>query len=97
MNAKFPLGEIPRGGSAPAILTASSQQVDWVPIFGRQWNLTKLASSLSFSRRKVLTPKPSIIRNERGMARSDIAHMIMWVLSGVRPMKSQNVSCALAA
>ncbi len=31
------------------------------------------------------------------MARSDITHMIMWALSGVSEMKSQNVSCALAA
>jgi hypothetical protein len=31
------------------------------------------------------------------MVRSDIAHMIMWVLSGIRPMKSQKVSWALAA
>ena len=33
-----------------------------MPSFGRQWNLTKVASSLSLSRRKVLTPKPSIMR-----------------------------------
>jgi hypothetical protein len=71
--------------------------VDWVPSFGRQWNFTKVGSSLSFSSRKVLTPKPSIIRRERGIVRSDIAHMIMWVLSGIRPMKSQKVSWALAA
>ena len=30
-------------------------------------------------------------------ARSDMAHMIMCVDSGISPMKSQNVSCALAA
>jgi hypothetical protein len=46
----------------------------------------------AFTSRKVCTPKPSIIRSERGMPRSDIAHMIMCVLSGVREMKSQNVS-----
>ena len=33
-------------------------------------------------------------RNERGMARSDITHMIMCMLSGVSEMKSQKVSCA---
>ena len=45
----------------------------------------------------MLTPKPSIIRSERGMVRSDIAHMIMCVDSGISAMKSQKVSCALAA
>ena len=48
----------------------------------------------SLTSRKVWTPKPSIMRNERGMVRSDIAHMIMCVDSGISPMKSQNVSCA---
>ena len=33
-------------------------------------------------------------RNERGMARSDITHMIMCMLSGVSEMKSQKLSCA---
>ena len=33
-------------------------------------------------------------RNERGMARSDITHMIMCMLSGVRLMKSQKLSWA---
>ena len=33
-------------------------------------------------------------RNERGMARSDMTHMIMCMLSGVSEMKSQKVSCA---
>ncbi|MNT95355.1 hypothetical protein D3C72_2372200 [compost metagenome] len=36
-------------------------------------------------------------RNERGIARSDITHMIMCMLSGVRLMKSQNVSWAVCA
>ena len=31
------------------------------------------------------------------MARSDITHMIMCIDSGMREMKSQNVSCAEAA
>ena len=43
------------------------------------------------------TPKPCIIRYERGIARSDIAHMSMWVDSGMSDTKSQNVSCAVAA
>jgi hypothetical protein len=54
--------------------------------------LTEVGSSSSLSRRNVLTPKPSIIRSERGIVRSDIAHMIMWVDSGIRPTKSQKVS-----
>ena len=33
----------------------------------------------------------------RGIARSDIAHMIMCSYSGISEMKSQNVSCADAA
>ena len=43
------------------------------------------------------TPKPSIIRKLRGMARSDMTHMIMCMDSGMREMKSQNVSWAEAA
>ena len=52
---------------------------------------------LALTSRKVWTPNPSIVRSERGMVRSDIAHMIMWVDSGIRLMKSQKVSWALAA
>src|ERR1700722_20134559 len=33
-------------------------------------------------------------RSDRGRARSDITHMIMCMLSGVRLMKSQKLSCA---
>ncbi|MNL88864.1 hypothetical protein D3C87_2188500 [compost metagenome] len=33
-------------------------------------------------------------RNDRGIARSDITHMIMCIDSGVRLMKSQKLSCA---
>ncbi len=43
------------------------------------------------------TPKPSIIRKLRGIARSDMTHMIMCIDSGMSEMKSQNVSCADAA
>ena len=42
-------------------------------------------------------PKPSIMRSERGMARSDMTQMTMCMLSGISEMKSQNVSCAEAA
>ena len=44
--------------------------------------------------RNVWTPKPSMNRNERGMARSDIVHITMWVASGISEMKSQKLSCA---
>ena len=44
--------------------------------------------------RKVWTPKPSMVRYERGIARSDMAHSIMWVASVCRETKSQKVSCA---
>ena len=36
-------------------------------------------------------------RNERGMARSDMIHMSMWVDSGVSEAKSQKLSCAVCA
>ena len=36
-------------------------------------------------------------RNERGIARSDMTHMIMCMLSGVSEMKSQKLSCAVCA
>ena len=34
---------------------------------------------------------------ERGSVRSDMIHMTMCIASGVSEMKSQNVSCAIAA
>ena len=40
------------------------------------------------------TPKPSMNRNDRGIARSDIVHITMWVASGISEMKSQKLSCA---
>ena len=42
-------------------------------------------------------PKPSIMRRLRGIARSDMTHMIMCIDSGMSEMKSQNVSWAEAA
>ena len=42
-------------------------------------------------------PNPSIMRSDRGMARSDITQSSMCMLSGSRETKSQNVSCAEAA
>jgi hypothetical protein len=78
-------------------LQASSHSTDAEPIFGRQWNLMKVDLPAASTKRKVWTPKPSIVRSERGMVRSDIAHMIMWKLSGISDTKSQNVSWAEAA
>ena len=40
------------------------------------------------------TPKPSIVRYERGMPRSLMFHMTWWVASVCSETKSQNVSCA---
>jgi hypothetical protein len=68
-----------------------------MPSLGRQWNFTKVLSPAAFTRRKLCTPKPSIMRRLRGMVRSLIAHMIMCIDSGMRDTKSQKVSCALAA
>jgi len=61
---------------------------------GFQWNFTKVERSFASRKRKVWTPNPSMKRYERGMARSDMVHMIMWKLSGVREMKSQKLSWA---
>ena len=36
-------------------------------------------------------------RSDRGIARSDIAHIIMCMLSGISEMKSQKLSCAVCA
>ena len=83
--------------SAACSFAASSQSVDWMPSSGRQWNLTKVLRPSLSSSRKLCTPKPSIMRSERGMVRSLIAHMIMCIDSGVSEMKSQSVSWALVA
>ena len=37
------------------------------------------------------------MRKERGIARSDMIHMIMCIDSGVSEIKSQKVSCAVEA
>ena len=83
-----------KSGSAPLILTASFQTTDCMPSFGFQMNLTKVDSSFAFTSRKVWTPNPCMNRKERGIARSDMTHMIMCIDSGVRLMKSQKLSCA---
>ena len=68
-----------------------------MPATGVQWNFTKRDSPLALTRRKVCTPKPCMVRKLRGSARSDMTHISMWVDSGMRETKSQNVSWALAA
>ncbi len=42
-------------------------------------------------------PKPSMKRKDLGIARSDMIHMIMCMLSGVSEMKSQKLSWAVCA
>ena len=54
--------------------------------------LHQLVDPSRATRRNVWTPKPSIVANERGMARSDMTHISMWVVSGCSDAKSQNVS-----
>ena len=83
-----------KSGSAPLIFTASSQSTDCMPCLGFQWNFTKVDLPRAFTKRKVWTPKPSMNRNERGMARSDMTHRSMWVDSGMRETKSQKLSWA---
>jgi hypothetical protein len=69
-----------KSGSAPLIFTASFQTTDCRPSFGFQWNFTKVGSSPpALRKRKVWTPKPSMKRSDRGMARSDMIHMIMCI------------------
>ena len=51
-----------KSGSAPLILTASSQTTECVPATGSQWNLQKRDSPAALTSRKVCTPKPCIIR-----------------------------------
>ena len=86
-----------KSGSAPLILTASFHTTDCSPSFGFQWNFTNVERPPASTNRNVWTPKPSMNRNDRGMARSDIVHMSMWVLSGIRDTKSQKLSWAVWA
>ena len=63
-----------------------------MPSFGFQWNLTNVDRPSALTRRNVCTPKPSMNRNDRGMARSDMIHISMWVDSGISDTKSQKLS-----
>ena len=49
---------------------------------GFQWNLTKWLLPFSLTSRKVCTPKPSMKRKDRGIVRSDMIHMTMFIASG---------------
>ena len=86
-----------KSGSAPLIFTASFHTTDCRPSFGFQWNFTNVDRPSALTSRKVCTPKPSMNRNERGMARSDMIHISMWVDSGISDTKSQKLSCAVWA
>ena len=83
--------------SIPHSFCASSHTRLCTPSFGFQWNFTSEVVPSSATSRKVWTPKPSMVRYERGMARSDITQSCMCVDSGRSDAKSQNVSCADAA
>ena len=86
-----------KSGSAPLSFTRLVPHTDCSPSFGFQWNFTNVDSPAAFTRRNVWTPKPSMNRNDRGIARSDIAHMSMCVDSGISETKSQKLSCAVCA
>ena len=81
----------------PPISCASSQVRECTPSFGFQWNLASTVAPASLTRRKVCTPKPSIVRYERGMPRSDMFQMVWCCASVCSETKSQKVSCALCA
>ena len=83
-----------KSGSAPLIFTASFHSTDCRPCAGFQWNLTNREAPSASMRRKLWTPKPSMNRYERGIARSDIVHITMCVASGISEMKSQKLSWA---
>ena len=81
-------------GRRPRAICASSQTREWTPAPASSGTSPGVDSPSAATSRKVWTPKPSIVRYERGMARSDITHMSMWVASVCRDTKSQKVSCA---
>src|ERR1035437_4746407 len=95
LNREFPLGEMTgRDGlkhiAAVEVLISAANLDGLIPNGGLQAELGTPASLIS---RKLCTPKPSIIRNERGMVLSDMIHITICMDSGVSEMKSQNVSC----
>ena len=84
-----------KSGSTPAAICASSHTREWTPATGFQWNFTRRRlAGLALTRRKVWTPKPSMVRYDRGMPRSLMFHITWWVASVCSETKSQNVSWA---
>lgn len=65
-----------KSGSIPLISCASSHIREWIPALGFQWNFTSVVCPSALTSRKVWMPKPSIVRYERGMPRSDMFHIV---------------------
>ena len=78
----------------PASSCASSQTRECTPSRGFQWNFTSEVEPSAAVSRKVWTPKPSIIRYERGMPRSLMFQMVWCCASVCSETKSQKVSWA---
>ncbi|OLT36103.1 hypothetical protein BJF82_10965 [Kytococcus sp. CUA-901] len=68
--------------------------MECTPARGFQWNLTSVVSPSALMRRKVCTPKPSMVRSDCGMPRSDMFQMVWCCASVWVETKSQKVSCA---
>jgi hypothetical protein len=68
-----------KSGSTPPSFCASFQTSECTPSIGFQWNFTKVDFPGALTRRNVCTPKPCIMRKLRGIARSDMIHMIMCI------------------
>ena len=51
-----------KSGSMPPSFCDSSHTRLWIPAVGFQWNFTRDVLPLALMRRKVWTPKPSIVR-----------------------------------
>src|SRR6476660_6919532 len=62
----------------PLTIWASSHTRECTPSLGFQWNFTRELSPAAFTIRKVLTPKPSIIRYDLGIPRSDMFHRLLF-------------------
>ena len=108
LHAELPLGEVARRDRVPQVAAVEvgvgAVDLDRLVPHHRLQAELRLPVELherrppaAFTKRNVWTPKPSMNRNERGMARSDIAHMSMCVDSGMSDTKSQKLSCAVCA
>lgn len=76
----------------PPSICASSHVSEWTPSRGFQWNFTNDVSPAAFWSRNVWTPKPSMVRYDRGMPRSDMFQIVWCCASVCSDTKSQNVS-----